>query len=203
MADNLNTFKNIGDTVSFDSLYRGIENMGKAIASARAAKAKAEAKKNDETMKMVMSKQAETGMTPLWSINNLGNYTNFINTATNKIASNPNTGMNDIPVLYAEYQQKAQLTKAQSLATLPVISSLVRSTLGRSTLLAPLSFARSITLAGRLIAESKTKIISKSYAKSGLSVPNFKLSALEIISWIRLRFHSAPAFIRIPICSVK
>ena len=114
MADNFNTFRNIGDTVSFDSLYRGIENMGKAIASARAAKAKAEAKKNDETMKMVMSKQAETGMTPLWSINNLGNYTNFINTATNKIATNPNTGMNDIPVLYAEYQQKAQLTKQQS-----------------------------------------------------------------------------------------
>ena len=114
MADNLNTYQTIGSTVSMDALYRGIENMSKSIAAARAAKAKAEAKKNEELQKQVLSKQAETGMTPLWSIKNLDNYSNFITTSTNEIATNPNTGMNKIPTIYAEYQQQAQLTKAQS-----------------------------------------------------------------------------------------
>jgi hypothetical protein len=114
MADNLNTFKNIGDTVSFDSLYRGIENMGKAIASARAAKAKADAKKNDELMKMVYQKNMETGKTPLQGIRNLQDYTSFLSTATNNIASNPNTGMNTVNLLFADYLTKSQLTTQQS-----------------------------------------------------------------------------------------
>lgn len=114
MADNFNTFKNIGDTVSFDSLYRGIENMGKAIASARAAKAKAEAKKNDELMKMVYQKNMETGKTPLQGIRNYQDFTNFLTTATNNIASDPNTGMNTVNLLFAEYLTKSQLTTRQS-----------------------------------------------------------------------------------------
>lgn len=114
MADNFNTFKNIGDTVSFDSLYRGIENMGKAIASARAAKAKAEAKKNDELMKMVYQKNMETGKTPLQGIKNYQDFTSFLTTATNNIASDPNAGMNTVNLLFADYLTKSQLTTQQS-----------------------------------------------------------------------------------------
>lgn len=114
MADNLNTFKNIGDTVSFDSLYRGIENMGKAIASARAAKAKASIKKDEILSKMLIDKQIETGMTPLQAVANSANYFTFYNDAVNKITADPNNGANSVNLDYANYRTQADVFKGQS-----------------------------------------------------------------------------------------
>jgi hypothetical protein len=114
MAENLNTFRNIGDTVSFDSLYRGIENMGKAIASARAAKAKASIKKDEMISKMLVDKQIETGMTPLQSVANSANFFTFYNDAVNKITADPNNGINSVNLNYANYRTQADIFKGQS-----------------------------------------------------------------------------------------
>jgi hypothetical protein len=114
MADNFNTYKTIGDTVSFDSLYRGIENMGKAMASARAAKAKAAAKKDDEIMKMIYQKDMDTGKTPLQGLKNRKDFSNFLTTTQNSVAKDPNTGMNTVSDYWSQYKQKSDITTQQS-----------------------------------------------------------------------------------------
>lgn len=114
MADNFNTYQTIGNTVSFDALFRGIENMGKAIAAARTAKAKASLKKDELLSKMISDKQIEKGMTPLQAQINNANYQNFLVTAQNKMASDPNTALNSINSDWANYQTQADIFKDQS-----------------------------------------------------------------------------------------
>jgi hypothetical protein len=114
MADSFNTFRNIGDTVSFDSLYRGIENMGKAIASARAAKAKASLKKDELLAKMISDKQIEKGMTPLQAEVNYVNFENFVAKAQGKMSGDPNAALNSINLDWAQYQTQADIFRDQS-----------------------------------------------------------------------------------------
>lgn len=114
MADNFNTFKNIGDTVSFDSLYRGIENMGKAIASARAAKAKANAKSNDELQKMILTLDQQKGLTSLQAQKNKNDYANALQVTLEAAKTDPNTTLSTFLTAKQDYNAYSNMAVDQS-----------------------------------------------------------------------------------------
>jgi hypothetical protein len=114
MADNLNTFKNIGDTVSFDSLYRGIENMGKAIASARAAKAKAAAKSNDELQKMILTLDQQKGLTSLQAQKNRQDLATTLENTFTAAKENPNTTLSTFLTERQNYNMSSNMAVDQS-----------------------------------------------------------------------------------------
>lgn len=114
MADNFNTFKNIGDTVSFDSLYRGIENMGKAIASARAAKAKANAKSNDELQKMILTLDQQKGLTSLQAQKNKNDYANALQVTLEAAKTDPNTTLGTFLTAKQDYNAYSNMAVDQS-----------------------------------------------------------------------------------------
>lgn len=114
MAENLNTFRNIGDTVSFDSLYRGIENMGKAIASARAAKAKAQAKSNDELQKMILTLDQQKGLTSLQSQKNRSDLATVLTNTFEAAKKDPNTTLGTFLNQRADYYTSSNMAVDQS-----------------------------------------------------------------------------------------
>jgi hypothetical protein len=114
MAENFNTFRNIGDTVSFDSLYRGIENMGKAIASARAAKAKAQAKSNDELQKMILTLDQQKGLTSLQSQKNRSDLATVLKNTFEAAKEDPNTTLGTFLNQRADYYTSSNMAVDQS-----------------------------------------------------------------------------------------
>jgi hypothetical protein len=114
MADNFNTYKNIGDTVSFDSLYRGIENMGKAIAAARTAKAKAQAKSNDELQKMILTLDQQKGLTSLQSQKNRSDLATVLKNTFEAAKEDPNTTLGTFLNQRADYYTSSNMAVDQS-----------------------------------------------------------------------------------------
>jgi hypothetical protein len=114
MADNFNTFKNIGDTVSFDSLYRGIENMGKAMASARAAKAKAAAKSNDELQKMILTLDQQKGLTSLQAQKNRSDLATVLTNTFEAAKTDPNATLGTFLNQRADYNTASNMAVDQS-----------------------------------------------------------------------------------------
>lgn len=114
MADNFNTYKTIGDTVSMDALYRGIENMGKAIASARAAKAKAAAKSNDELQKMILTLDQQKGLTSLQAQKNKQDYATTLDKTLTAAKTDPNTTLNTFLTERQNYYMSSNMAVDQS-----------------------------------------------------------------------------------------
>jgi len=114
MAENFNTFKNIGDTVSFDSLYRGIENMGKAIAAARTAKAKAQAKSNDELQKMILTLDQQKGLTSLQAQKNKSDLAKALDNTFTAAKNDPNTTLGTFLTERTNYNTSSNMAVDQS-----------------------------------------------------------------------------------------
>lgn len=114
MADNFNTYKNIGNTVSFDSLYRGIENMGKAIAAARTAKAKAQAKSNDELQKMILTLDQQKGLTSLQAQKNKSDLATALTNTFEAAKKDPNTTLGTFLTERTNYNTSSNMAVDQS-----------------------------------------------------------------------------------------
>jgi len=114
MADNFNTYQTIGDTVSFDSLYRGIENMGKAIAAARTAKAKAQAKSNDELQKMILTLDQQKGLTSLQAQKNKSDLATALTNTFEAAKKDPNTTLGTFLTERTNYNTSSNMAVDQS-----------------------------------------------------------------------------------------